>query len=61
MAEDLDNLAVVHFGSDESFPEHSFDRIKLDDSLLGRLGSIPRLVKIRLKHDVFIVVSTFIS
>lgn len=49
-------MTVVHFGSDESLPEHSFDRVKLDDSLLGRLGSIPRLVKIQLNHDVSIVV-----
>ena len=47
---------MVHFGIDESLPEHSFDRIKLDDGLLGRLGSIHQLIKIQLKHDVSIVV-----
>jgi len=47
---------VVHFGTDESLSEHSFERLKCDDSLLGRLESIPRLIKIQLKHDVSIVV-----
>ena len=55
LAKYLDHLTVVHFGIDESLPEHSFERIKLDDSRFGRLMSIHQLVRIQLKHDVSIV------